>query len=55
MFDQEHGWDRAATTSMPSTVEFTVEYIYARNLGAAAAARPASPRTPSTPATTPLM
>jgi hypothetical protein len=52
--DDAHGWDWAATTGMPSTAEFTVDYIYTENSGAAVAARPASPRAPSTPTTPPL-
>jgi hypothetical protein len=38
--DDAHGWDWAATTGMPSTAEFTVDYIYTENSGAAVVARP---------------
>jgi hypothetical protein len=55
VFDEAHGWDCAvvATAGTPSMAEFTVEYIYADNLGEAAAAEPASPRVPGSPARSP--
>jgi hypothetical protein len=37
MIDEVHGWEWAVTVGMPTTPEFTVEYIYVGNLGAAAA------------------
>jgi hypothetical protein len=43
VFNEAHNLDWVATVGMPSMAEFTVEYIYAKNSGAAAAARPASP------------
>jgi hypothetical protein len=49
MFDEAHGWDWIATTGASPTVDFTVEYIYAGVLGAAATARPASPHASSSP------
>jgi hypothetical protein len=54
MSDEAHGWDWAATAGMPSTAEFTIEYIYTGDTGVAAAARPASARAPSMSATPPL-
>jgi hypothetical protein len=54
MIDEVHGWEWAVTAGMPTTLEFTVEYIYVGNLGAAAAARLTSPCAPSTSATLPL-
>jgi hypothetical protein len=54
VFDEAHDWDWVVTVGMPTTVEFTVEYIYTGNSGVAAAARPASLHALSTPATPPL-
>jgi hypothetical protein len=63
VFDEAHGWDCTATTGVSPAADFTVEYIYARASGAAAA-RPASPhasssptpsvRTPAAPPSTPV-
>jgi hypothetical protein len=49
MFNEVHGWDWVATMGVPSMAEFTVEYIYVRNLEAAVAVRLASPRPLSSP------
>jgi hypothetical protein len=64
MFDEAHGWDWTATTGASPVADFTVEYIYAGALGAAAKARPTSPhasssptpsvRTPTAPPSTPV-
>jgi hypothetical protein len=51
VFDEAHGRDWAATAVVPSTVEFTVEYIHVSNPGAAA--RSAYPRVPGSPARSP--
>jgi hypothetical protein len=49
VFDEVHSWDWTATTGASSVVDFTVEYIYIRASGAAAAARPASSHASSSP------
>jgi hypothetical protein len=64
VFDEAHGWDWTATTGASPVTDYTVEYIYTRASGAAAAVRPASShasssptpsvRTPTAPPSTPV-